>query len=192
MKQKTTGRDSFTKHRTTILIIIKLFSFFGKKTNYKLLNFSRNLEGYLGLLLRYVFLKNSAKKIGDNVAVKQGVYFFNVENLVVGNNVSFNPMCYIEAAGGIEIGNYVSIAHSCSLVSSDHTWFDDNVPIQYNKSIYRKIEIKDDVWLGCGVRVLKGSVINNRSIVAAGAIVVSEVFSNTIVGGVPAKEIKKI
>jgi acetyltransferase-like isoleucine patch superfamily enzyme len=192
MKVKTTGRDEFSKHRAIILISIKLFSLLGKKNNYKLLNVCRNLGGKIGLLFRYVFLKNSAKKIGDNVAIKQGVYFFNVENLVVGNNVSFNPMSYIEAAGGVEIGDFVSIAHSCSLVSSDHTWFDDSVPIQYNKSIYGKIKIKDDVWLGCGVRVLKGCIINSRSIVAAGAIVVKDVSSNTIVGGVPAKELNKI
>jgi len=192
MKIKTTGRDQFSKYKSIILIIIKLFSLLGKKNNYFLLNICRNLGGKIGLLLRYVFLKNSAKLIGNNVAIKQNVFFYNVENLVIGNNVSFNSMTYIEAAGGIEIGDFVSIAHSCTLISSDHTWEDHSVPIQYNKSIYGKIKIKDDVWLGCGVRVLKGCIINSRSIVAAGAVVVKDVFSNTIVGGVPAKEINKI
>lgn len=192
MIKKTTGMKQFSKYKSIILIITKIFSLFGKKNNYYLLNICRNLGGKTGLMLRYVFLKNSAKFVGDNVAIKENVFFFNVHNLVVGHNVSFNSMTYVEAAGGIEIGNFVSIAHSCSLMSSDHSWTNENNPIQYNKLIYGKITIKHDVWLGCGVRVLKGCVIDSRSIIAAGAVVTKDVLTRTIVGGVPAKEIKKI
>lgn len=66
------------------------------------------------------------------------------------------------------------------------------VPIKYNKLKYRKVEISDDVWIGCGCRVLSGVVIGKRSIVAAGSVVNKIVNSNIIVGGVPAKEIKEI
>lgn len=50
--------------------------------------------------------------------------------------------------------------------------------------------IGHDVWIGNGVKVMKGLTIGNGSIVAAGAVVTKDVPPYAIVGGVPAKVIK--
>jgi acetyltransferase-like isoleucine patch superfamily enzyme len=63
---------------------------------------------------------------------------------------------------------------------------------KYNKSIYGKIKIKDDVWLRYGGKVLKGCIINKRSIIAEGAVVNKDVMANSIYSGIPAKLIKKL
>ena len=186
------GRDQFDKFKYLINLFVAFFSVFGKKGNYFLFIFLRNARGKLGLLLRYVFLKNCVKSIGDNVSIQPGVFLFSPQNIEIGNNVSIHPMCYIEGAGGIKIGDDVSIAHNCSIVTSNHQWNDLTIPIKYNKEVLSPVIINNDIWLGCGVRVLSGVEIKSRTIIAAGAVVNKNVGPNAMYGGVPAKLIKDI
>lgn len=51
--------------------------------------------------------------------------------------------------------------------------------------------IEEDVWIGANVTILKGVTIGKSSIIAAGALVIKDVPPYSIVGGVPAKFIKK-
>lgn len=189
---KSSGRNKFNKFHFIIKTLVFFFSLFGSKINYKLLCVFRRVGGKQGLLFRYVFLKNSANDVGINVAIHPGVYMFNVHKLTIGSNVSIHPMCYIESAGEVNIGNNVSIAHSTSLISTNHEWSDRSLPIKYNPISFSSITIKDDVWIACGVRILAGVVIQSRSIIAAGAVVNKNVLGNSIYGGVPAKLIKEL
>lgn len=51
--------------------------------------------------------------------------------------------------------------------------------------------IGNDVWIGSNVIILEGVSISDGAIIAAGSVVTKDVPPYTIVGGVPAKEIKK-
>lgn len=51
--------------------------------------------------------------------------------------------------------------------------------------------IGNDVWIGYGAILLAGIHIGDGAIIAAGAVVTKDVAPYTIVGGVPAKTIKK-
>jgi len=57
---------------------------------------------------------------------------------------------------------------------------------------YAPIHIGKNVWIGANASVLPGVSIGDGAIVAAGAVVTKDVEPNTIVGGVPAKMIKRI
>ncbi|MDY0090047.1 MAG: hypothetical protein RBR78_06740 [Flavobacteriaceae bacterium] len=128
-----TGRNKFKKYRRILTCLSYSFKVFGQRGNVFLLSFFRNTNGILGIVLRYILVKNIAKKVGDNVSIQPNVFLFNLQNVEIGNNVSIHPMCYIEGAGGITIGNNVSIAHSSTLISTNHIWEDINTPIKYNK-----------------------------------------------------------
>lgn len=186
------GRGLFKKLTFIISIITSFFSIFGKKGNLFLLNFSRNINGNLGIGLRYVFLKNAAKEIGNNVSIHSGCYIISPENLIIGNNVSIHPMCYISCTGGVEIGNNVSIAHSSTLLSTTHTYENHDLPIKYNPVLTKPLIIENDVWIGCGVRVIAGITIQRRSIIAANAVITKNVKPQQIIAGVPGKIIKNI
>lgn len=149
-----TGRESFNRFNKIINVLVVLFSLLGRRGNHFLLKFFRNTNGTLGLLLRYIFVKNTAKSVGNNVSIQPGVFVSNLKNMEIGNNVSIHPMCYIDAAGGIKIGSNVSIAHATTLISTNHTWDNVDLPIKYNPETFAEIIIEDDVWIGCGVRIL--------------------------------------
>jgi len=51
--------------------------------------------------------------------------------------------------------------------------------------------IEDDVWLGTRAIVLRGVRIGTGSVVAAGAVVTKDVAPHTLVGGVPARALRK-
>ena len=58
--------------------------------------------------------------------------------------------------------------------------------------IMKPVTIGNDVWIGGDVTILPGVTIGNNVVVAAGAVVTKDVPDNCVVGGVPAKIIKKI
>lgn len=186
------GRDKFKKFKKIINLLIKLDSFLPKKVNSFLLQFFRNTNGVFGLLTRYILVKNLAQSCGDNVSIQPNVFLFNLHTISFGNNISIHPMCYIDGAGKISIGNDVSIAHNSSILSTNHTWKEIDVPIKYNPETFQEVIIQDDVWIGCGCRILAGVIIESRTIIAAGAVVNKKIESKSIYAGIPAKLIKKI
>ena len=63
----------------------------------------------------------------------------------------------------------------------------ENSPIRNNKPVI----IGNDVWIGANVIILPGTWIGDGAILAAGAVITKNVEPYAIVGGVPAKIIKK-
>ncbi len=56
----------------------------------------------------------------------------------------------------------------------------------------KQILIEDNSYIGAGSMVLKGVTLGKDAFVAAKSLVTKNVNPNTLVGGVPAREIKKI
>jgi maltose O-acetyltransferase len=54
------------------------------------------------------------------------------------------------------------------------------------------VRIDDDCWIGANVTILPGVTIGRGSTVASGAVVTKDVPEYCLVGGVPAKVIKKL
>lgn len=185
------GRKIFEKYGFVINMICKCAYVLPKSFRIWLYNHS-NGRDYLGYFHRYILLYTLLKKCGKNVRIEPNVFINNYEKLSIGDNVSINAFSYIIASGGVEIGNNVSIAHNCSIVSETHNWNDIKTPISYNSITATPIKIEDDVWLGCGVRVIGPCKIQSRVIIAAGAVVKGDLKSHTIYGGIPAKVLKNI
>lgn len=148
--------------------------------------------GSVAVGFRYSLAKAKSKALGDSCYFGKYTIVKSFCNLSIGNNVAIHDFCYIDALGECEIGDNVSVAHGVSIVTFDHTWAAQSLPIKYNPAQLKKIVIEEDVWIGCGARILAGVRIGSRSVVAAGAVVTQDVPSRTVVAGVPAKVVKSI
>lgn len=58
--------------------------------------------------------------------------------------------------------------------------------------VSKPIRIEDKVWIGFGASIMKGVTIGEGAVVAANSVVVKDVPPYTIVGGNPARIIKRI
>lgn len=186
------GRDNFKRYNKLILLLEKVIFILPKRlldSLYTILNIS---DSKISLLFRYLYLRKYAGNIGENIYIGKYTILKNIEKLNIGDNVSIHSFCYLDSAGGISIGNNVSIANTTSIISFDHTWDNNEIPIKYNEVKMKEIKIMDDVWIGNGVRILGGVTINSRCVIAAGAVVNSDTAKSSIFGGVPARLLKKI
>lgn len=187
----TRGRDKFKKYKKHINFLVKFCSFIPYKVRRKLFEHFRMLKGSKGLLIRYVLLKTLTESCGDNVSIHPNVYLFNPQKLTLGDNVSIHPLCYIEALGEIHIGNDVSIAHGVTIMSTTHIFDEKDININNQGTISDKTVINNNVWIGAKSTILSGITIESRAVIAANAVINKDVYSNTVVGGIPAKVLKE-
>jgi acetyltransferase-like isoleucine patch superfamily enzyme len=112
-------------------------------------------------------------------------------SIVIGTKSSINPYCVLYGTGGLVIGDFVRIAAHTVIVAASHRFDRTDVPICAQGSSAVGITIENDVWVGAGVQILDGVRIGRGAIIAAGAVVRSDVEPFAIVGGVPARVIKR-
>lgn len=112
--------------------------------------------------------------------------------LIVGSETFIGPNTFISGGeSNITIGNYCDISSYVQIVSGTHEINRSGKRIA-GKGLSEDIIIYDGVWVGNGAIILGGVSIGNKSIVAAGSLVNKSVPSGVIVGGVPAKIIRKL
>jgi galactoside O-acetyltransferase len=133
-------------------------------------------------------------RIGHNFIVRRYVALHSAGGtLEIGDNVAINSnSSLISTEGGrIVIGNEVIIALNVVIHAADHRHDSLDVPIRYQGHESGEIIIGHGVWIGANVVVTRNVRIGDHSIIAAGAVVTKDVEPFSIVGGVPAKLIRK-
>ncbi|MBD0288627.1 MAG: sugar O-acetyltransferase, partial [Flavisolibacter sp.] len=106
----------------------------------------------------------------------------------IGKNVFINHACSFLDMGGITIEDHVLIGPKVNLITENHPLD----PVDRRALICKPIVIKRNAWIGAAATVLPGVTIGENAVVAAGAVVTTDVSANTVVGGVPARFIKSI
>ena len=142
-------------------------------------------------------IKGMLKTCGKDVHFEYGCRG-NWNNISIGNDVHFGQnnlfMC---SNAPILIGSHVMFGPNVTMISGDHR---TDVVGKYMSEIRvedklqeddQPICLRGDNWIGANVVILKGVTIGEGAIVAAGAIVTTNVPEYSIVAGVPAKVIKK-
>ena len=130
----------------------------------------------------------TGNEIDKSVDVFTPLYINYGKHTKIGKNVFINFDCTFLDLGGITIEDNVLIAPKVSLLSEGHPVSPEN----RHSLMVGHIHIKKNAWIGAGAIILQGVTIGENSIVAAGAIVSTNVPDNTIVGGIPARVIKEI
>ena len=137
-------------------------------------------------------------KEGGKIKVgRRSLFFSNVEIqsrglLEIGSNVQVNDYSRIVSLDKITIGNNVTIAQSVVILDHDHKYkMVDNV-MNLDGYITSPVVIGNNVWISDKVTILKGVTIGDNVIVGANSLVIKDVPSNSVVGGIPAKVLKSL
>ncbi len=137
--------------------------------------------------------KNNKLFIDEGANLRGVIIDIRGENCVVhiGKNTIIGQDSYItvkERGKKVIIGEECMFSRNVKIMGSDgHDILSQGEKINYAKDII----IEDRVWLADNVTVLKGVRIGEGSVVAINSTVTKKVENKSIVGGNPAKEIKK-
>lgn len=138
-------------------------------------------------LIRQISGKLLFDNCGKNVDI--GRHCKLSSQISLGDNSGIGDNSYIQ--GKVIIGNNVMMAPNVAIIATNHNFGRKDIPMNQQGSVDMAINIEDDVWIGYGAKILAGVTINKGVIIAAGAVVTADVPEYTIVGGVPARMIKK-
>lgn len=138
-------------------------------------------------------------EIGEETMIMYGavlhVYNFRSiphSGIKIGRHSLVGEYSVIRGQGGVEIGDRVYTSPFTQIIAVNHVFDDPERPFSEQGITAEGIVIEDDVWLGSGAVVTDGVRVGEGAVVAAGAVVTEDVPPHTIVGGVPARIIKKI
>ena len=138
--------------------------------------------------------------LGNNNRIMKGAYIRSyVSNARKGEGIITGSECWIgvnatldSGQGGLTIGNNVLIGPNVVIITDNHDYERTDVSAIEQEYYGKPIHIGDNVWIGANAVVLGGVSIGEHSVVAAGAVVSSDVAPYTVVGGIPAKKIRDI
>ena len=100
------------------------------------------------------------------------------------------PRCNITQC--VTIGKYTMLASDVMIVGADHNYHNPELPIIFSgREDRRPTVIGEDCWIGAGSTIMAGVTIGDGAIVAAGSVVTKDIPPCVIVGGAPARFIKK-
>lgn len=115
--------------------------------------------------------------------------------ITIGKHCSFGAWCHITCIEKILIGNNVLIGKWVTISDNNHgnTEISDmqQEPIKRALTSKGPVIIEDNVWIGDKVSILSGVTIGEGSIIAANSVVTHNVPPYSVVGGNPARNLKR-
>ncbi|AER56167.1 putative acetyltransferase [Pseudoxanthomonas spadix BD-a59] len=111
-------------------------------------------------------------------------------DFVAGAYAYVGPGCLIDP--GVEIGTYTMLGPGVKIVGNDHVFDVAGRAIIFSgRPPFKATRIGSDAWIGANAVVMAGTRIGDGAIIAAGSVVTRDVPAFSVVGGVPARFIRK-
>jgi acetyltransferase-like isoleucine patch superfamily enzyme len=167
----------------------------------------------LGPLPHFKIPRNGVVIFGNNVVLNSDFSKTNTSltyrckfvtgydgKIQIGDNTMFNGVCVVSYKQ-VTIGKNCQIASSTMISDTDfHPVDPSERELQVTGQEFKFTSVKsvdiviaDNVWVGWNCTILKGVIIGENSIVAAGSVVTSGIYPpNCIIAGNPAKVVKYI
>lgn len=139
--------------------------------------------------------------LNGNNYIGRNVELGTTGKIEIGTNTSIQDRCII--LGDVEIGKFCTFAPNVYISSGKHYY--DHKPHLYIKdqdelvandktlaqAHSRKVTIGDDCWLGINSVIVAGLTIGRGCVIGANSVVTKDLEPFSVVGGAPAKLIKK-
>ena len=146
---------------------------------------------FINWLKKYVqfYEKSKIGSCGPGVVLGKGVILSSPHKIEIGKNTYIGHYSHLMGGGGISIGEWCQFSSFSIIATANHNINGDRY---HNNITYQKVVIGNNVWCGANTIILPGVTVGDNSVIAAGAVVTKDIPENVIVGGVPAKFLKKI
>ncbi|MDR2124776.1 MAG: acyltransferase [Desulfovibrio sp.] len=112
--------------------------------------------------------------------------------ITLGDNVFLGDFTSVNANDAeIRIGSNTAVGPVCLIQGANHAFDRTDIPIVEQGHVPSTVIIEDNVWIGAHAVILPGTRIRSGAVVAAGAVVGRDVPADAVVGGVPARVLRK-
>lgn len=122
--------------------------------------------------------KGSRLKMGKRCILRDNVEF-RIEggHLTIGERCFVNRNTTITCIEEISIGSGTQVANNVTIIDHDHNYRNDgDAPF-----ISSKISIGENVWIGAHCVILRGTVIGDGAVIAAGSVIKGKIDKDTLV-----------
>lgn len=127
---------------------------------------------------------------GQGIIVRKNAYIGNGRRLHIEPGAELGERCHV--VGRITIGKDVLMGPEVVIMATSHRYDRTDISIRsQGEADEGPVAIGDDVWIGTRAIILPGVSIGAHSIIAAGAVVTKSFGDYSIIGGVPARRIKR-
>jgi acetyltransferase-like isoleucine patch superfamily enzyme len=108
----------------------------------------------------------------------------------IGDKTVMGQECTISAYQHVSIGEQCIIADRVMMIDFDHNVAEVERPIRLQGIYKRDVRVGNNVWIGYGAQILRGTSVGDNAIIGASAVVTKDVPANAVVGGAPARVIR--
>lgn len=133
-------------------------------------------------------LRSELASCGKGVGIRQPVRIEGPEHVIIEDDVSIAAFVHIWGQGGVRIGKGAMIASHVAITTLTH---DPDHAEMRNTLIKQPITIGSNVWIGSHAVIFPGVSIGKNAVIAAGAIVREDVPADSVVGGMPARILRR-
>ncbi len=140
--------------------------------------------------LRKSLLSSLLGKAGRNLWIEPPFFCDYGTQIEVGDDVFFNFNCVVLDVNLVQLGDRVFVAPNVQFYAATHP-IDSKSRGEFWES-GKSIKVGSDVWIGGSAIICPGVTIGDRSIVGAGSVVTKDVPADVVVGGNPARIIRKL
>jgi acetyltransferase-like isoleucine patch superfamily enzyme len=136
-----------------------------------------------------VLINTANIRIGSGCLLQDRIYIRAgmKGSVTIEDGVALNSFVKIFGHGGVRIGKSAQIGPGTILTTSGHDYRATELELDL-----AAIDIGERVWIGCNSAVLPGVTIGDRTVIGAGAVVTSDIPSDCLAVGVPARVVRRL
>ena len=136
--------------------------------------------------LKPPLLRAFGATVGEGVVTKPHVRIKDPRNLTVGAHCWIGEGVWVDNLAPVALGDDVCLSQGVYLCTGGH----DHTRPSFDL-VAEPITVEDQAWIGAKAVLLPGVTVGRGAVVAAGAVVTRDVPAGTIVGGSPARVLKR-
>ena len=147
---------------------------------------------------RAEILEQLLGEMGEGTFMQGPIYFHYGKHTKIGKRVFINFNFTVQDDALVTIGDDCNFGPNVTIVTPVHPLLacdrnmrPDGKGGTFDYEYARPITIEDNVWLASNVTVCGGVTIGHDTVIGAGSVVTKDVPPYTIVGGVPARPIRR-